>query len=128
MCLVISNLISFEGSKLMLRMSIAFIIIILISSTCFASEDLFGDYNKDITTDAQAKTINVSTVQAKNIAYRVKNKLTDGVIIKNNEANNFNGLGNVEIGEGANVNNVIIENEIGDNNNIVFINEGRQNF
>jgi len=112
----------------MLRMSIAFIIIILISSTCFASEDLFGDYNKDITTDAQAKTINVSTVQAKNIAYRVKNKLTDGVIIKNNEANNFNGLGNVEIGEGANVNNVIIENEIGDNNNIVFINEGRQNF
>ena len=105
------------------------VMLLSIPSLSIANQDLFSEYNKDIKSDAQAHATNVKSAHAKNTTYRVKNKLTKGIVISNTPENNFNGFGNVEIEKGANVGNVIIETNLGKNNNIIFMPESnRDNF
>ena len=105
-----------------MKYGIAFFLILFSVQSAQSAEDLFDDYTKDILNDAKAKNINVHSALSDNITYRVKHRLSKGIVIENNEDNNYNGWGNVEIEKGANVGNVIVDTDMGKNNTVIFQN------
>ena len=87
--------------------------------TAFASEDELGleGYSKDINSPADANATNIYNAWSENMAYRIENDISEGIIIetnKNTEDYISDGVGNVIIKEGANVGPIINKTDLSD--------------
>lgn len=80
-------------------------------------EDPFGDYLHDINKPAEANAINVYQAWGNNMAHRIKNGYSDGIVIDGpgeyaNGAIKVDGLGNVVVDEDAIVGPIINNTEL----------------
>ncbi|SDG04986.1 hypothetical protein [Desulfovibrio legallii] len=108
---------------------IAIIFKILAAQPVAAEEDIFADYNKDMSKPADANVMGVYDAWGNNMAHRIKNGYSDGVVIDGpgsyaDGAVRADGLGNVVIDKNANVGPVINQTDI--NNSTVIIQQKKK--
>lgn len=102
------------------------LVLVIFAETCYAlppNQDLFSDYNKQINSEADAKSINVYDAWANNIENLIRTKHKKGIIVEEAiETDQYisDGLGNITIKEGADVGTVI--NKTNTENSTIVIN------
>lgn len=100
---------------------------LLVASPCYAAPpDLFGDYNRAINSQAEARTNELHSAWGENMAHNITNKRKNGIVVTgpaDNELYHSDGLGNVTIKKGANVGTVINKTEA--NNSTIIIQQNQ---
>lgn len=94
-----------------------------------AEEDIFADYNKDMSKPADANVVGVYDAWGNNMAHRIKNGYSEGVVIDGagdyaDGKVHVDGMGNVVIDKNANVGPVINQTDL--NNSTVIIQQKKR--
>ena len=79
--------------------------------------DLFSEYNKQINSEADAKSIEIYNAWADNMENLIEHKKRKGIVVHGKEETDkysSDGLGNIIIKEGANIGTIINKTDIED--------------
>lgn len=95
------------------------ILSLFVSSNAFADEAIFGDYNSDIKSDAQAKNNKFLKAKSDNTKYRIKNKLQKNGKIITYDSNTDSLIG-VTLEQGSKAGDIFMDTNFGSNNTIII--------